>query len=367
MAKKVVVGYGFTLALTTTGEVRVWGWKNYAGIAGLTDNVLVPSVIPGLESGVVDISTYYQSSCAVLADGTARCWGANERGQLGDGTMTDRETPVPVMGLTGVTSISAGTDSTCAVTSAGTIKCWGDNTGRKLGAVTADPTNSNAYIPSPVPLDVLHPSSGVKAVGVGDGHACAILTSGALECWGDNTFGQCGNGDLSTATIPEAFGDPIPEVLTLSNVVAVAPGGHTTVAVLASGAVKAWGTQADGQLGNNSADEFTDLPTPQDVTGLQTGATAADTSCAVVAGAVRCWSANPGDGTDDMPLTARTATGIADAVQVSSGPHSCAVTSTGAVKCWGENDNGELGKGTEGNQSSSEAKLLTPVPVLGFP
>ena len=87
----------------------------------------------------------------------------------------------------------------------------------------------------------------------------------------------------------------------------------------------------------------------------------------MVSGSVKCWEYNPGDGTEDMPLTPRTVSGISDAVQVSSGPHSCAVTATGAVKCWGYNDNGELGKGTQGNDSTSEAYFAAPVAVLGFP
>lgn len=78
---------------------------------------------------------------------------------------------------------------------------------------------------------------------------------------------------------------------------------------------------------------FNDQATPLDVTGLQSGGTAASATCVVVSGAVRCWEQNPGDGTDDEPLTARTVTGITDAVQVSAGSHSCAVTATGAIKC----------------------------------
>ena len=364
-AKKVVVGNGYTLALTTTGQVRVWGFKDYSGIANQSENVLIPAVIPGLEAGVLDITTSYNTSCAVRGDGTVVCWGVNDRGEVGDGTMDDRATPTAVMGITGAVNVSIGTDTACAVTTAGAVKCWGDNTSRKLNVMTADPTNSNSYEPSPVPLDTL--ASGIKSVQVGDGHVCALTTTGTLKCWGDNLFGQCGNGDLSISTLPQAFGDALGNVVTLSNVIDYGLSGRSTVAVLATGAVKAWGTEENGALGNNVDMSFNDQASPVDVTGLQAGGTAASATCAVVSGMVKCWEYNPGDGTDDEPLTARTVSGITDAVQVSSGPHSCAVTSTGAVKCWGYNDNGELGKGTQGNDSTDEAKFLAPVAVLGFP
>jgi alpha-tubulin suppressor-like RCC1 family protein len=364
-AKKVVVGNGYTLALTTTGQVRAWGFKDHIGIANQTENVLIPAVIPGLESGVLDITTSYNTSCAVRGDGTVVCWGVNDLGEVGDGSMEDRATPTPVMGLTGAVSVSIGTNTACAVTTGGAVKCWGDNTNRKLNVMTPDPTNSNAYDPSPVPLDTL--PSGIKSVQVGDQHVCALTTTNTLKCWGDNLFGQCGNGDLEITTLPQAFGDALGNVVTLSNVVDYAPSYRSTVAVLSTGAVKSWGTEEGGALGNNVDMTFNDQPTPLDVTGLSSGGTAVSTSCAVVSGAVRCWESNPGDGTDDEPLTARTVTGITDAVQVSAGSHSCAVTATGAVKCWGYNDNGELGKGTQGNDSTNEAKFLAPVAVLGFP
>ncbi len=364
-AKKVVVGNGFTVALTVDGEVRVFGWDDYAGLGDEPGNALVPTTVPGLASGVIDIGTNYQTSCAAMSDGSVKCWGDNRFGAVGDGTTTDRSMPVAVTGLAGVKSVSVGADFACAVTTAGAVKCWGRNEYRQLGAMTPDPSNTNSFQPSLVPLDVLGLGGTVKSVHAGFEHVCALMTTGTLKCWGKNVWGQLGNGLTDGLSLPRTFGDAIPNVMNLTGVIDAAPSVQHTVAVLSTGAVKAWGKQEKGNLGNGEDSTFApDVTTPGDVNGLSSGGSAVSGTCAVVSGSVWCWVDNLGDGTPNTSLVPALVPGISDAVQVSSGEHTCAVLASGRIKCWGDNTNGGLGVGFD--QSSGSSNVYTPQDVLAF-
>ena len=126
-------------------------------------------------------------ACAVSSTGAVRCWGANEEGQLGDGTTTDSSVPVPVVGLgSGVASVSLGYDNGCALMVSGEIKCWGRYGDVQLGE--GPPAKRLT------PVDVPNPPSGVVAISVGKNHACALTGSGAVYCWGSNELGQLGGG-----------------------------------------------------------------------------------------------------------------------------------------------------------------------------
>jgi alpha-tubulin suppressor-like RCC1 family protein len=131
----------------------------------------------------------------VTASGGVVCWGYNLDGQLGNGSMTNSATPVPVVGLTsGVTGVSVGDYSACAVTSGGGVVCWGLNAEGELG------NNSTANSSEPVAVSGL--SSGVTAVSVGTETACALTTTGGVECWGWNADGQLGNGSNTNSFVP---------------------------------------------------------------------------------------------------------------------------------------------------------------------
>ncbi len=135
----------------------------------------------------VAVSAGGRHTCALTAAGGVRCWGDNFFGQLGDGTTTERHTPVDVTGLTsGVAAVSAGARHTCAVTTASGLKCWGRNLFGQLG----DGTTTERH----TPVDVTGLTSGVAAVSAGGLHTCAVTTAGGLKCWGRNITGPVGDG-----------------------------------------------------------------------------------------------------------------------------------------------------------------------------
>ena len=146
---------------------------------------------------IASIATGALHTCAVTTSGGVKCWGYNAYGQMGDGTTTNRTTPVNVSGLTsGVASISAGTHHTCAVTTSGGAKCWGYNAYGQMGDGTFD------YADRTTPVDVSGLTSGVASISTGALHTCAVTTSGGAKCWGYNQDGQLGDGTTTDSSTP---------------------------------------------------------------------------------------------------------------------------------------------------------------------
>ena len=195
--------------------------------------------------------------------------GLQPAGQVGDGTTSNRSTPVAVSGLqSGVTAIATGSYHSCALTDKGGVECWGD-----------------AYGPTPVKVSGLQ--SGVIAITAGFGHSCALTSAGGVKCWGSNGEGQLGDGTTSVRTTP------VDVVGLSSGVTAIAAGGEHTCALRTSGAVECWGADFRGQLGDGTS-MFATRSTPVGVIGLSSGVTAiaagAEHSCALMnTGDVKCW------------------------------------------------------------------------------
>ncbi len=308
-------------------------------------------------------------TCARTAVGGVKCWGYNEYGQLGDGTTTNRGTPVDVIGLTsGVSAISAGWCHTCALTAGGGVKCWGRNDDGQLG----DGTTTERH----TPVEVSGLTSRVIAIAAGGTSTCALTAGGGVKCWGGKGYGQLGDGTITTRLTP------IDVTGLTSGVSAIAAGFYHTCALTAGGGVKCWGWNKFGQLGDGTT---TDRTTPVDVSGLTSGVSAiaaghAHTCALTSGGEVKCWGnswvAERGDGTiidRTRPVDVSGLTGGVSAI-AAGGAHTCALTSSGGVKCWGYNKYGEVGDGTTTDRTTpvdvgpqTSIPTQTPLPPTSIP
>ena len=276
-----------------SGAVKCWGYNTYGQLGnGAKTDAATPVQVTGLTSGAtaVSLGVMGYQGCA-LVSGAAKCWGANWSGELGDGTTTDRLTPVQVTGLgSGVTAVSAGTDHSCAVVS-GAAKCWGSNGAGKLGNGSSDD--------SLTPVQVTGLDTGVTAIVAGDDQSCAVA-SGAAKCWGYNNYGQLGDGTTTNV------GTPV-QVVGLTSGVSAISFGQVHGCAIASGSLKCWGYNRYGELGDGTN---TNSSTPVQVAGLTGNVTAVAAglvhTCAMVSGSAQCWGNNPDGQVGDGTTTDRT-------------------------------------------------------------
>ena len=305
-----VTGLAGVVALTAGGAhncvlkpdrtVSCWGRNEKGalgdGTAGTGTSKALPTAVTSLTDAVA-LSGGTLHTCALKASGTVVCWGANEAGQLGDGTLIDRLTPTPVP-LTNVVAISAGKQHTCALRISGTVFCWGANNLGQLG-------NGNfAAVSPPLPVQVVN-LPGAVAIDAGTDHSCALKGDGTAVCWGQNAFAQLGDNTLVDKSAP------VP-VQALTGAISINAGNRHSCAVKSDGRAACWGENVDGQLGDASGVKKT---------------------------------------------IATIVPGLAGAVSISAGKsHTCALKTDGSAVCWGLNDLGQLGDGSQTTRTA-----VTPV------
>ncbi len=310
---EVGAGLTHTCAVTTRGTARCWGENGGRLGNGSEEASAVPvevcadATCSSALNNVASIAAGGFHSCAVLNDGTVRCWGNNEDGQLGDGTTEDALTPVAVSGLTGVSSVSLGTSSSCALTDGGAVFCWGSNVEGQLGDDRA------CGMRCPLPQQVSGFESGVAQVDVGGLHACALTGLGAVLCWGFNFDGQVGDGTEDNIRIvpTQVFGLE-------GGVDAVSVGGRFrghACALLNSGTLRCWGDNDVGQVGDGTTEDRIAPVVVPELEGV-THIAAGDAQMCAMTGALEifCWGGNGagqlGDGsTSDRLMPVRSLIG----------------------------------------------------------
>lgn len=278
-------------------------------------------------------------TCARTAGRFVYCWGSNAAGELGDGTTGNRAT----MGLVGsadfrATQVSAGSNHACSLGADGAAHCWGSNSLGRLG----DGTTTDRRTPTRVVT-----TTAFVSISAGYSHTCGLTVAGAALCWGDNGYGQLGDG-----TLTERLG-PVQVVLPASTTLrAIQAGFNATCGVDAQGGAWCWGTRAT--LGGGSTADQEPLPKRVVAPGVAFSAVAIFShACGTtVGGPLYCWGPNVagvlGDGTDIsrvLPAPVAASPGTMFATAVIGGLHSCAVSTAGALFCWGANGGGQLGDG----------------------
>lgn len=358
VASSIAAGANHTCARTALGDVECWGHNYYAQLGdGSQDDRALPVAVSALGGEASAIAPGYTHTCALLATGRVRCWGMNYYGQLGDGTTTPSKTPVDVTGLSaGVTAIAAGSHHTCALMASGTVKCWGRNNYGQVGNGTTTDQK--------VPVDV---AASVTAIAAGWGHTCAVTAAGDVKCWGWNGLGQLGDGTTTSSPTPVAVNG------LAGKASAITTGYYHTCALTETGGAKCWGDNYYGQLGDGTT---TKRPTPVDVSGMANGVGAIaagyyHTCAQTVGGGLKCWGENDngqlGDGTLARRQVPTAVNGLSNHVagMAPGGSHTCARLDSGAVQCWGYNLYGQLGNGELG-YSTAPVDVIT-VPVLYLP
>jgi alpha-tubulin suppressor-like RCC1 family protein len=263
---------------------------------------------------------------------------------LGDGTANSSSVPVDVSGITNAVAVVAATSHSCALLATGEVVCWGDNTQRQLGNANLADAFSNT------PVSVGNTAqAGVSNLAASGSHSCAI-SGGGVICWGDNNSGQLGDGTGLSNSQPVNVAD-------VDNVVSMGLGYSHGCAVRSDGTARCWGRGFNGELGNGQSETAENYVYPKPIThafdalGTITHfSTGLKHACAVIGAAVYCVGDNArgqlGDGTQQTRTTPVQVSGLTDALQVYAGfEHSCALRSNSSVVCWGANDFGQLGNG----------------------
>jgi alpha-tubulin suppressor-like RCC1 family protein len=324
-------------ALLHSGRIECWGYNGSGQLGdGTTTDALTPVFVENI-SNAASITTSASGSCAVLADGSADCWGDTPGASI-------FAPPAAIPGITSATQIVTSSAyqgaHTCVMLTSGQIECEGDNERGELGNGTTTPSST------PVPVNGI---ASATAIASGARHTCALVSGGAVYCWGANYAGQLGDGTTTNRTTPVL-------VAGLPAAHAIAAGEDTTCAILLDGTIRCWGDDTFGELGYNAfPSSYSASPVAisgiTDATGLSVGN---QQMCARdVTGTVKCWEvatywndrsgATNGDGVGGL----LNLSSITDATAVAGGDgQACALTTGGSIQCWGEDNHGELGNGT---------------------
>ncbi len=376
-AAQVIAGEEHTCALFHTGEIKCWGNfdDGRLGYFELDQDVgddETPADMPFVDMGgaaVVQMSLGSNFTCALLDTDEVKCWGSGQHGRTGQASAADLgfdEVPgdIPAISLGGpAIEISAGDRHACAVMLGGDLRCWGRNDRGQVGVPDDGVIGMNIgddELPSDVPP--VNVGAAVDHVAAGGDHTCAILSGGEVRCFGRDNMGQLGTPEGPPAEIGDDE-DPAsaPVVLLAEQAVVIAAGFDHSCVGYVGGDVQCWGAGGSGRLGYGNTDDVGTnedpiLITPIDLGSAPTHLVAGDEhTCARVGTTqIYCW----GEGTNgrlgygnEMDLFApngiqvNLALPLAPGMVTAGGAFTCGRTEGSDVKCWGRNNRGQLGYG----------------------
>ncbi|MDQ8045098.1 MAG: hypothetical protein AAGC46_05355 [Solirubrobacteraceae bacterium] len=393
-AAKLASGGLGTCAIDPAQTVQCWGDDHFGQLLNGDDTAVGANPGEGplpifLDRGVQVSSVAYsaQHVCALSTTGGVWCWGNDIYGQLGDaargnGVGDDPGERAVKVAIPPATQVAVGDDFSCAVLTDGSVDCWGRNANGQLGRGTVD---DNGYGPGPVAL------GGKKATAISAraGHVCALVEGSELRCWGSNSLGESGVVPPAYPASTSISTPVKPTILAAGDVpIAVALGTQFGCAILTTGAVRCWGSAQAGQMltGKQNAIGAT-AKTPAETAAQPniggTGkakaiATGTDTVCVIrTDDKLACWGKNDsgmlgigllpgggnwGDGKDasDQPETTAKLIDLGPgrtAAAVSIGIfHTCVLLTTGAPVCWGGSGSGQWGTGEKGSYVTAAAR-----------
>jgi alpha-tubulin suppressor-like RCC1 family protein len=371
------------------------GRLGYSTLASIGDDETPGSVGPidvGAGRGVQAISAGSGHTCALLDDATVRCWGFGGDGRLGysnalsSGAQAPATAgPVDLGAGRSARMISAGEAHTCAVLDNGSVRCWGFGLDGRLGYANTDNIGDDETPGSIGPVD-LGAGRTATAISAGRDFTCAVLDDASVRCWGYGGFGALGYGSIDTVGDDETPGSKGPVALGAGrSATAISAGSDHVCALLDDASVKCWGYGGNGQLGygDTATVGLTNTPASAGTVDLGTGRTAqaitagGEHTCALLDDAgIRCWGesgfgqlgyANKNTiGDDEVPGTVGPVDVGRSAVAVDAGDlHTCALLDDTSVRCWGYGANGRLGYCSETHVGDDETPAAAGAVDLG--
>lgn len=372
-----LLGWGQPVSAAAAGTTTaVWAWGNNREgelgneLSGHLGQRATPA--PALGAAFTDaliVAAGRRHTLLIKADGTAWAWGDNASGQLGNGSTTATAHPVPIAGLGGVVAVSGGAAHSLALKGDGTVWAWGDDTHGAVGDGAVD-----GMVLTPTPVGGL-PT--IRAVAAGASHSLALAADGTVWAWGDNNWGALGNDSGIVCCYKRGTALPVSG---LSGVVAIAAGGSVSMALKADGTVWVWGSNTNGQLGDNFASkDYVGHPAPQQAPGLGgiTAITAAYGHLHALKGDGTVWGwgdngeAELGLGQASTGYCGCIATptqtpGASGVVAISAGDfHTLALKADGTVLAWGRDAEDQTSVAT-GTNPVNHPTALVPVPIPGI-